>query len=65
MICIPYEIKNSEMGGECGTIGEIRCADRVLVGKSDGKRPLERPRCKWEYNIKIGLQETEWRLGLD
>ena len=25
---------------------------RVLVGKPEGKRPLGRPRCRWEYNIK-------------
>jgi len=30
----------------------------VLVGKSDGKRPLERPRCRWEDNIKMDLQEV-------
>jgi len=45
---------------------------RVLVGKSEGKRPLGRPRHKWEDNIKIDLQEvgcrvwTEWswlRIG--
>jgi hypothetical protein len=34
---------------------------RVLVGKPDGKRPLRRPRCRWEDNIKMDLQELEWR----
>ena len=29
----------------------------VLVGKAEGKRPLERPRGRWEINIKIDLQE--------
>jgi hypothetical protein len=29
---------------------------RVLVGKPEGKRPLGRPRCRWEDNIKIDLQ---------
>jgi hypothetical protein len=29
---------------------------RVLVGKVDGKRPLGRPRCRWENNIKMVLQ---------
>jgi hypothetical protein len=29
---------------------------RVLVGKPEGKRPLGRPRHRWEYNIKIDLQ---------
>jgi hypothetical protein len=29
-----------------------------LVGKVDGNRPLERPRCRWEDNIKMGLQDV-------
>jgi hypothetical protein len=32
---------------------------RVLVGKPKGKRPLGRPRCRWEDNISIDLQEVE------
>ena len=31
---------------------------RVLVGKPEGKRPLVRPRCRWEDNIKMDLQEV-------
>ena len=31
---------------------------RVLVGKSEGKRPLGRPRRRWENNIKMDLQEV-------
>jgi len=31
---------------------------RVLVGKPEGKRPLERPRRRWEDNIKVDLQEV-------
>jgi hypothetical protein len=31
---------------------------RVLVGKPEGKRPLGRPRNRWEDNIKMGLQEV-------
>jgi hypothetical protein len=31
---------------------------RVLMGKPEGKRPLGRPRCKWEENIKVDLQEV-------
>jgi hypothetical protein len=33
---------------------------RVLVGKPEGKRPLERPRCRWEANIKMDLQGYYW-----
>jgi hypothetical protein len=29
-----------------------------LVGKPEGKRPLERPKCRWEDNIKMDLQEV-------
>ena len=31
---------------------------RVLVGKPEGRRPLGRPRCRWEDNIKTDLQEV-------
>jgi hypothetical protein len=34
------------------------------VGKPEGKRPLGRPRCRWEDNIKMDLRETGWG-GMD
>jgi hypothetical protein len=34
---------------------------RVLVGKPEGKIPLERPMCRWEDRIKIDLLEVGWR----
>ena len=37
---------------------EGRGVHRVLVGKPEGKRPLERPRRRWEDNIKMDLQEV-------
>jgi hypothetical protein len=37
---------------------EGRGVHKVLVGKSEGKRPLERPRLRWEDNIKMDLQEV-------
>jgi len=37
--------------------GDTRSIYRVLVGKPEGKRPLGRPRSRWEDNIKMGLQE--------
>jgi hypothetical protein len=40
--------------------GERRGAYRVMVGKLEEKRPLERPRHRWEDNIKMDLQEVEW-----
>ena len=36
---------------------------RVLVGKPEGKRPLGRPRPRWEDNIKMDLQEVEGSCG--
>ena len=46
------------MGGACSTYGERRGIYRVLVGKPEGKRPLGRPRRRWENNIKMNLQEV-------
>jgi hypothetical protein len=33
---------------------------RVLVGRPEGKRPIERPRRRWEDDIKMDLQEVGW-----
>ena len=45
---------------------EGRGVHKVLVGKPEGKRPLGRPRCRWEDNIKMDLQEVGKGLwGLD
>jgi hypothetical protein len=38
-------------------MGEGRGVYRVLVGSPEDKRPLERPRCRWEDNIKMDLRE--------
>ena len=46
------------MGGACSAYGERRGVYRVLVGKPEGKRLLWRPRCRWEDNIKMDLQEV-------
>jgi hypothetical protein len=39
-------------------MGEERGVHRVLVGKPEGKRPLGRPRHRWEDNINMDLQEV-------
>ena len=44
--------------GHVARIGEKRGVYRVLVGKSEGKRPLGRSRHRWEDNIKMDLQEV-------
>ena len=51
------------MGGACGTNGEERGVHRILVGKPEGKRPLGRPRRRWQDNIKMDLQETGGGCG--
>ena len=45
--------------GHIARMGEWRGVYRVLVGKPEGKRPVGRPRCRWEVNIKMDLQEVE------
>jgi hypothetical protein len=45
-------------------MGERRGAYRVLVGKPEGRRPLGRPRRRWEDNIKMVLREVV-REGMD
>ena len=50
--------------GRVARVGERRVVYRVLVGKPEGKRPLGRPRRRWEDTIKMDLQEVRcW--GLD
>ena len=46
--------------GHVARMGGRRGAYRVLVGKPEGKRPLGRPRYRWEDNIKMDLQELGW-----
>ena len=48
------------MGGSYSAYGreDRRSVNRVLVGKSEGKKSLGRPRRRWEDNIKMNLQEV-------
>jgi hypothetical protein len=45
--------------GHVARMWEGRGAYRILVGKPEGRRPLGRPRRKWEDNIKMDLQDVE------
>jgi hypothetical protein len=47
------------MGGTCRKYGEKRGLYRFLVGKPEEKRPLGRPRSRWEDNVEMDLQEVE------
>ena len=59
-------IKSRRMSwaGHVARMEERRCVYRVLVGKHEGKRPLGRPRRRWEDNIKMDLQKVGCR-GMD
>jgi hypothetical protein len=50
------------MSGACTTRGEIRNAYKILVGKPERKRPLGRPRRRWEDNIRMDLREIGWEV---
>jgi hypothetical protein len=52
------QIKKNEVGGACSTCWEGRGAYRILVGRPEGRRPLGRPRRRWEDNIKMDLQDV-------
>jgi hypothetical protein len=53
--------KRLRWGGYVARMGEGRGVYRVLVGRTEGKRPLGRPRRRWEDNIKLDLRE----IGID
>lgn len=45
-------------------MGKRRGADRVSVSTSEGRRPRARPRCRWEYSVRIDCKEADWE-GVD
>jgi hypothetical protein len=48
------------MGGTCSKYrGEKSCVSMVLVGKPEGMRPLGRPRCRWEFIIKMNFHKWD------
>jgi hypothetical protein len=48
------------VGGKIGTHGKGRGVYRVLVGRPEVKRPLGRPKLRWEDNIKTDLREIDF-----
>jgi hypothetical protein len=71
MTCIvhPYcsvdKMDKNEMGGACSPYGGEERVYRVLVEKPEGKRPLGRPRPRWEDSIKmdvqaVGCESKDW-----
>jgi hypothetical protein len=45
-------------------MGEVRGAYNILVGKPEGRRPLGRPRRRWEDNIKMDLREMGFGMWI-
>ena len=65
MYCSPnivwlIKLRKMRWAGHLARMGERKGVYRVLVEKPDGKRPLGRPRRRWEDNIKMDLQEGTW-----
>jgi hypothetical protein len=60
-------IKSRRMrwAGHVAAMGEKRGAYRILVGRPEGRRPLGRPRRRWEDNIKMDFQDVGWRRDMD
>jgi hypothetical protein len=58
---ISDQVKEDEMGRECGTHGTGEKMYKVLVWKTKRERPLRRPRCRWEDGIRMDLEKTGWR----
>jgi hypothetical protein len=54
-IVIKIQSRRLRWAGHVACMGERRGAYRALVGKPEGRRPLERPRHRWEDNIKMDL----------
>jgi hypothetical protein len=52
------KLRRVRWAGHIAGMGERRSIHRVLVGKPEGKSPTERPRHRWEDNIKMDLQEV-------
>ena len=51
------QMRKNEMGRACGMCGDKRGEYRVLVGKPEGKKPLVRPRRRWEDDIKMDFKQ--------
>jgi hypothetical protein len=56
------QIEKNGMGGASSAYGEKSGAYTVMVGRPEGRRPLGRPRLRWEDNIKRDIQEVGWSM---
>jgi hypothetical protein len=64
MFCFVIILSNSSLfvrwEENVARMGEKRGVYRILVGRPEGRRPLGRPRRRWEDNIKMDLQDVGW-----
>lgn len=56
---------NQRCAGNLTLFGAMRSVHSALVGKTEGKKPLGRPRHKREDNIKVSIKAVCWGHGLD
>jgi hypothetical protein len=63
MIVQVVKSRRMRWAGHVKRMGQGRGVYRVLVGKAEGKRPLGRPRRRWEDNIKVDLQKVRGVCG--
>ena len=57
------KLENNEMGRHVACMEKGIVVHKVLVGNPEGKRPLRRPRRRWENNIKMDLEEVGMGCG--
>jgi hypothetical protein len=57
-----FKSRRMRWAGHVARMGEGKGAYRILVGRPEGRRPLGRPRRRWEDNIKMDLQEVGWGI---
>jgi hypothetical protein len=56
------ESSRMRLAGHVARMGEKGTAYKLLVRKSEGRRPLGRPRCRWVDDIKMGLGAVRWSV---
>jgi len=61
--CAGNKIEKNEMGWACGAYGGGEGAYRVLVGKLEGRKPLGRPRRRWDVGMWTGLDWPRIETG--
>jgi hypothetical protein len=54
------KLRRMRVAGHVAHVGEMRILSNILVGKPEGKRPLGRPKRRWEDNIRMYLRAIGW-----